>query len=302
MAMDQRLSLEHFRAFVTVVECGSFSTAAQRLLRTQSALTHQIRRMEEILGERLLLRTRGHFTGLTEEGARFLPRARGVLGMVETARRSVGQRALTGRVRVGVMDDFDIRWLIKLIGRFEAQHPGVETSTVSDLSVRLEERLASGEIDLALVKRLSDTNNPPARVLRVERLRWVCGDQTTWEGLGPAPLVLFHHGCVYRGRVFDLLASKGIPSRIAYEGHSYANVRTAVAAGLGFAALPEGQINGGVQAYAPMSPASDLPDLGCVELVARVDAEREDSIVDAFVEEVERHLNQPLQETRRLAN
>ena len=225
MTVDQRLSLEHFRAFVTVVECGSFSAAAQHLLMTQSALTHQIRRMEEILGERLLLRTRGHFTGLTEEGARFLPRARGVLGMVETARRSVGRPAFTGRVRIGVMDDFDIRWLIKLIGRFEAQHPGVETSTVSDLSARLEERLVSGDIDLALVKRLFTADNPPAHVLRVERLRWACGDQPAWEGVGPAPLVLFHPGCVYRDRVFDLLASKGISSRIAYVGHSYAYVR-----------------------------------------------------------------------------
>ncbi len=292
MPIDRRLSLEHFRAFVAVVECGSFAAAAQRLLRTQSALTHQIQRMEEILGERLLLRSRGHYGGLTEEGARFLPRAVGVLAMVEGACDSVGRAALVGRVRIGIMDDFDIRWLIELIGRFEGLYPGVETCTVSDLSGHLGARLARGEIDVAVTKRLFDPANGPARALSVERLSWVTSVTAGWDGEGPVPLVLFHEGCVYRQRVFDTLARRGIGWRIAYAGHSYANVRAAVAAGLGVAALPEGQIGLGVRVWTGVG-GLDLPELGHVELTVRAAGEAPNPVVAAFVAELERELGAP---------
>ena len=291
MLSDRHLTLEHFRVFIAVAECRSFAGAAQRLMRTQSALTHQIQGAENILGERLLVRTRGHFGGLTEEGMRFLPHARRVLSSVESAFRSIGHAALTGRVRVGVMDDFDIRWLIDLIARFEALHPGSEMSTVSDLSARLEERLARGEIDVAVIKRLFDPASSTGQgALRLQRLYWVVGADFQWTGEGRLPVVVFHEGCVYSKHMFEQFRRLNIEWRIAYAGHSYTNIRAAVAAGLGLAVLPEGQISSDHIICENRIGGVDLPDLGFVELVVRTAEDRPNPITMAFRLEIERRI------------
>jgi DNA-binding transcriptional LysR family regulator len=303
MASDRRLTLEHFRAFLAITECGGFAGAAERLMRTQSALTHQIQSLEEILGERLLMRSRGHYGGLTEDGKRFLPHARSVLGAVESACRSVGQPALAGKVRIGIMDDFDIRWLIDLIARFDVLHPGVETSTVSDLSSALEDRLARGDIDVAVTKRLVEPTGPMAdNPLQIERLDWVAGAGFQWNGEGRLPVVVFHEGCVYRRRLVERLAQAGIDWRVGYAGHSYANIRAAVAAGLGVTALPEGLISPDHVIWQGAEMGIDLPDLGFAELLVRTAADRSDPIIAAFRLEIERWIGRTDYEKKRAAD
>ncbi len=287
----RRLTLEHFRAFVAVVDSGGFAGATERLMRTQSALTRQIQGLEDILGERLLTRTRGHFGGPTEAGNRFLPRARRVLGAVESAYLGTGRADLAGRLRIGAMDDFDIRWLIDLIGRFEARHPGVEVSTVLDLSSRLDERLARGEIDVAITKRLFDpsvSNSDDA--LRIERLHWVSGVDARWTVVDRLPLVVFHEGCVYRKRLLDALNRAGLAWRIAYVGQGYASIRDAVAAGFGITALPDRLVAAGHVIHRGRDAGIDLPDLGHIELLTRAAGDRNDPAVAAFRLDVERGL------------
>jgi len=287
MSAIRRPTFEQFRAFVAVADTGGFAGAAERLGRTQSALTHQIQSLESCLGARLVRRSRGHFGGLTEAGAALLPRARGVLGALDGAVESVGHAALAGRVRIGVNDDFAPERLIALVARIRDRHPGVEISVVADLSARLEGRLAAGEIDLALVRR--DEEPVANDALAAEALSWAVAPGARPGGGGSVPLVLFHEGCAYRRRAIGRLEAAGLDWRIAYAGASYAAMRAAAAAGFGVTVLPTAE----VARAADLIPAADagfaLPDPGRVG-IALLGGGRRDRAIEAVRREITRGL------------
>ncbi|MDJ0930671.1 LysR family transcriptional regulator [Breoghania sp.] len=242
--IDRRLSIEHCRVFTAICDAKSFSLAAERLLRTQSAVIHQIRTLEEILGEMLFLHSRGRFHGLTRAGEEFEPYARRILAPLDDLCSARADRTCSDTVRLGVMDDFDLEGLIETIVRSEAIHPDAHVSTIPDLSANLKKRLREGELDLALIKSLHDADRAPdSSALMVEKLHWVASQNFDWRKI-PAdlPVVVFHEGCVYRHLLLRHFQELGLSCRIAYVGHSYANVRAAISASLGISILPKGQI------------------------------------------------------------
>ena len=256
--------------------------------RTQSALTHQIRSLESLLGERLLNRSRGHFAGLTAQGAHLLPHARRVLGSVASACRAATKPLLAGRVRIGVMDDFRIEGLIELIAAFRAIHADAELTTVSDLSSGLEARLLRAEIDIALVKQVLGAGHAPsADALHVEQLHWVAGEGFHWAGpQQPLPLVVFHEGCVYRKLMLEHLARLNIDWHIVYAGYSYHNVRLAIQTGLGLGIMPQGQISDGYTIRESLTGEVRLPNLGFSELMLRMANHPASPVVRAFQQEL----------------
>lgn len=284
MDTDRRITLEHFRAFVTVVECGGFAAAAQRMGRTQSALTHQIRSLESLLGERLLNRSQGHFIGLTAQGVHWLPHAHRVLGSVASACRAAARPLLSGRVRVGVMEDFDIDGLIELIANFKAIHADAEIATVSDLSSRLQARLERGEIDLALIKQIVRPGHAPSpQALRIEPLQWVAGEDFHWPGPRQSlPLAVFHEGCVYRQFMLEHLTRLGIDWHIAYASYSYHNVRAAIQAGLGLGVMPQRWVPDACLPRERLPADKALPELGWSELMLHTGSHRASPVVQAF--------------------
>lgn len=278
----RRLSIEQCRVFVAVCDAQSFSLAAETLLRTQSAVTHQIRALEEILGESLFLRSRGHFRGLTDAGKDVEPYARRILALVSELCALSASPSCSGTVRLGVMDDFSLSGLTQVIARFEEGHPGARVTTTSDTSSRLEDRLRQGELDLVLTKSVVEPDQaPPPEALTVERLAWVARPGFDWTQT-ELPLVAFHEGCVYRRLMLSRLQRAGTPWRIAYTGQSYANVREAISAGLGLSVLPMDQMseehricNGDVTAF-------DLPTLGFSVLKLNLIGDGATAIVRAF--------------------
>lgn len=239
----RRLTLDQIRIFVAVAEQQSFTQAAEIHSRTQTAMTRQILNMEEILGERVLKRSRGHVEGLTEAGERLLPFARRILATVEDAWTSIRRPSVSGRIRVGVMDDIDIDWLNDLLARFRAIHPDCDIRAVSDFSHRLEQRVKNGELDLAVIKRPGEASVcGQEELIRSEPLLWAMGPGFRWNRGQPLPLVVFHEGCVYRELLIRKIKESGFKPQIVYEGQSYANVRAATYAGLGLTALAESQI------------------------------------------------------------
>ena len=150
----RRLTLEQLRAFVSIADHRSFTNAARLQMRTQAAVTRQIKSMEDILGQRLFRRSRGHVEGLTDAGLKLFPFAQKILGTVDDAWVSLKTPLVSGNIRVGIMDDFDISWLNELLGRFRATHPDCDVRAISDFSARLEQRLEGEEIDVAIIKKL----------------------------------------------------------------------------------------------------------------------------------------------------
>lgn len=230
------LDLELLKTLVCVVDEGSFTRAASRVHRTQSTVSQQVRKLEQSVGKTLLLRDRaGGNISATEDGELMLAYARRLLAIAGEAEHALSAPPAARVVRLGVPEDFDVSRLTVLLAEFAARHAEVRLETVSGMSTDLRTGLASGNLDLALVKR--EPGDGPCLAAWPERLVWVGGQQRK-PRTGVVPLVLFPQGCVYRKRIIYALESAGRPWHIAYLSHSLAGVQAAVAAGLGVSLLP----------------------------------------------------------------
>jgi DNA-binding transcriptional LysR family regulator len=230
------LDLELLRTLVCVADEGSFTRAASRVHRTQSTVSQQVRKLEQTVGKTLLLRDRaGSDVVATEDGELMLVYARRLLAMADEAEHVVAAPRAARVLRLGIPEDFDVSRLTVLLAGFVARHPEARLETISGMSTDLRGKLASGDLDLALIKR--EPGDGACLAAWPERLVWV-GDRRHLAGSAAVPLVLFPHGCIYRKRMIYALESAGRPWHVAYHSHSLAGVQAAVAAGLGVSLLP----------------------------------------------------------------
>src|SRR5471032_3239619 len=142
------LDLELLRSFVSVVDAGGFTRAGERVHRTQSTVSQQIRRLEEDVGQPLLNLTARDVTP-TEAGERLLSYARRLLSLAEEARDVMAQPGHEGAVRLGIPEDFAAYRLAKLLATFSRSHSGLRLDVQADQSVNLRRELERGELDLA---------------------------------------------------------------------------------------------------------------------------------------------------------
>lgn len=230
------LDLELLRTLVCVADEGSFTRAAARVHRTQSTVSQQIRKLEQTVGKTLLLRDRtGSNVSATEDGEVMLAYARRLLLIADEAEHVMAAPRAARVVRLGIPEDFNVSRLTVLLAGFAASHPDVRLETISGMSTDLRGKLASADLDLALIKR--EPGEGPCLAAWPERLVWV-GDKRHLAGAAAVPLVIFPHGCIYRKRMIYALESMGRPWHVAYHSHSLAGVQAAVAAGLGVSLLP----------------------------------------------------------------
>lgn len=240
MAAPQTIDPELLRALVAVVECGSFSQAAGRLLRGQSAVSLQIKRLEDQLGTRLLDRS-ARRVQLTAEGELIIGHARRILSMHEELIARAREPELAGVVRLGAPEDFATSRLPRILASFARSHPKVALEVTCELTLELLARFEAGGLDIALVKREPTLAVEGTRVWR-EQLVWVAGEpELPWreEAL---PLVCSPLPCVYRGRATTALDASGRQWRIAYSCGSLAGNHAAVRAGLGVTVLPKDMV------------------------------------------------------------
>ena len=230
------LDLELLKTLVCVADEGSFTRAASRVHRTQSTVSQQVRKLEQTVGKTLLLRDRaGSNVVATEDGELMLAYARRLLAMADEAELALTAPRAARVLRLGVPEDFDVVRLTVLLAGFAASHPEVRLETASGMSAELRERLASGDLDVALIKR--EPGDGPCLAAWPERLVWV-GSKSHLKDAKAVPLVMFPHGCIYRKRMIYALESAGRSWHAAYHSHSLAGVQAAVAAGLGVSLLP----------------------------------------------------------------
>lgn len=230
--------LELLRTFVSVVDAGGFTKAGERVNRTQSTVSQQIRKLEEQLGRPLLLRQRASkHIELTEDGERLIGYARRLVTLALEARSVLGGSDETFVVKLGVPEDFDVQRLMGLLSGFAQQFPRIRLDTVNGLSVDLHARLESKDIDLALVKRDRGARQEAALASWPEQVNWVAG--LALERIeDPVPLVVYPQGCIYRNRIVHALESSGRSWRVAFASQSLVGIQAAVSAGLGISLLP----------------------------------------------------------------
>ena len=257
----RNLDINLLRAFVTVVETGGFTRAANALLRNQSTLSLQIKRLEQALGRRLLDRS-ARLVRLTAEGETMLGHAREMLLLNDRLVADLAEPDLAGRVRLGTPEDFATTHLPRVLSRFAETYPRVQLEVTCDLTLNLVSRFRKGEFDLILVKREPEKSNRGVLVWR-EPLVWVGAERITMSKDGALPLVLSPPPCVYAKRATSALDKAGRSWRRAYICASLAGQHAAVRAGLGVTVLPKDMVP---QGLAVVDRRRGLPDLHDTEI------------------------------------
>ena len=231
------LDLELLRSFVSVVDAGGFTRAGERVHRTQSTVSQQIKRLEDDVGQPLLNRS-GKDVTPTEAGERLLSYARRLLALAEEARDVLARPGHEGAVRLGVPEDFAAYRLAKLLAAFSRSHPGLRLDVRADQSANLRRDLERGDLDLALFKRAAGEKGGIA--VWPERVHWVTSKSHPRDTrAGSVPLIGFPAGCLYRAGAIHALESAGRTWHMAYTSSNLAGIQAAVAAGMGLSILSE---------------------------------------------------------------
>ncbi|MFC3391617.1 LysR family transcriptional regulator [Aidingimonas halophila] len=265
---DRRVTLEHLRAFVLLAEGKGFQQAGLQLYRSQSAVTQSLKRLEDILGCKLLERRQGHIMGLTADGERFLPAANEILTRTSEAVSAMKQPEIAGRLLIGVPDDFKVVDLHDAISRCAELNRNLRLEVVSALSSQLLYQIDNSGLDLVILKCLEDFVPSDKRwrshLLRREPLHWVAAQRHVFESMSEVPLVIFPDGCCYRSAALLALDRNGKHGYGAYVSASYENIRAAVSAGLGIGVLPASAL---ANAHIILGKQEGFPELPMVELV-----------------------------------
>jgi DNA-binding transcriptional LysR family regulator len=229
--------LELLRSFVSVVDSGGFTRAGERIHRTQSTVSQQIKRLEENVGQPLLNRS-GKDVTPTEAGERLLSYARRLLSLAEEARDVMARPGNQGAVRLGVPEDFAAYRLAKLLAAFSRSHPDLRLDVRADQSMYLKRDLERGDLDLALFKRPAGEKGGIA--VWPERVHWVTSkSHPRHTSAGTVPLIGFPTGCLYRAGAIHALESAGRTWHMAYTSSNLAGIQAAVATGMGLSILTE---------------------------------------------------------------
>lgn len=228
------------QCFLAVAESGSVTKGADRVGRTQSAVSQQIAKLENQVGKVLFIRGKG--LSLTHDGEIFLGYARKILGMQFELMDRFKEPELEGEVRFGMPEDFANVYLSDVLVDFARLHPRIFVNIECDLTLNLFERFKRGEYDLVLVKMSRPEDFPNGVDVYSERLEWVGDKNLLTERNKPLLLVLSPQPCVYRASAIKALENAGIKWRCVFASPSYAGTIAAVKAGLGVTVLPRTMI------------------------------------------------------------
>jgi DNA-binding transcriptional LysR family regulator len=250
------IDIDQLRTFIAIAETGSFTKAAEVVNKTQSAVSMQMKRLEERIDRPIFARD-GRASKLTEDGSRLLDYARRMVKLNMETIAAFSDAGLSGRVRLGVPDDYADRYLPEIMARFSRAYPGVELSVVCLPSVDLLECIDKNELDLAIVtncetKRASET-------FRRERLLWVTSNRHPTHMEERLPLALGRQTCGWRRLAIEHLEKVRRPFRVLYTSSNAGAVAAAVLAGLAVSVLAESGLRPGMRVLTANEGFPELP-------------------------------------------
>lgn len=227
--------------FIAVAETASFTHAADKVARTQSAVSQQISKLEQMVGKPLFVR--GRHLSLTADGEILLTYAKKIVQLNRDAMDRFKHPELTGEVRFGLPEDFASVFLSDVLTEYASLHPRIMLNVECDLTLNLFARFKKKEFDLVLVKMNKPEDFPDGMDVWSEALEWVGdGSVNQFEDEEPVQLVLSPQPCVYRARAINALEKLQKKWRIVFSSHSYAGTIAAVKAGMGITVLPRNMV------------------------------------------------------------
>lgn len=232
------LDPDHLKSFVAVAETGNLTRAAETVFRTPSAISMQIKKLEEALETKVLFRT-SREVSLTPHGEEFLVYARKLLSLNREAVLKFRRPEIEGVVSIGAPDDYGAKLLPNVLRRFSECYPGVRIDVVIDLSVELMKRFQRRELDLALTTCGNGTGLPSgSQVVLEEQLVWAGVKGGCAHLQRPLPLSMWERGCSWRGGAVQVLEHAEIPYRSAFVSAHSSGQRAALLADLAIAPFP----------------------------------------------------------------
>ncbi|MCM2404181.1 LysR substrate-binding domain-containing protein [Rhizobium sp. S153] len=262
------------RTFVAISETGSFTTAADRVFRTPSAVSMQIKKLEEQLNATLFLRDARSVT-LTESGETLLPYARRMLALSNEAVGRFRMPEMKGVVRLGAPDDIGERFMPTILRRFAEVYPAIMVDLTVDTSSQLRRRLQEQRLDLTLINCAPGVVSHEGEVIHTEHLVWAGAKCGTAHLRDPLPVSIWEDGCCWRADALARLDKDKRQYRIAYlSAHTMAQ-RAAVIADLAVAPLPRSYLTDDMVA---LGNKHGLPELGSFEVRLLTGAETSETI------------------------
>ncbi len=238
------LEIDLLRTLLAVHQTGSFSRAAQSVFRTPSAVSMQMKRLEEIVGRPIFAKD-GRGVALTPAGDDLIGYARRMMQLNDEALARFRCADTRGVVRLGTPDDYATKFLPAILARFAASHPFVQVDVVCQPSRDLVRLLDAGEVDLALVSVGLGCGIPgTGTIVHRERLVWAGARWGEAHLKRPLPLAVSGTTCSWRSLAQARLDKEGIPYRVAYSSQHYVGQVAAVLADLAVAPLPKSVISG----------------------------------------------------------
>ena len=257
MNSSQRLDTDLLRTFLTVARHGNVTRGAQTLHRTQSAVSIQIKRLEESLAARLFRREpRG--VSLTEAGERLRAAAERIVGDLDETVRTFRADPTGGLVRVGIPEEYGAEVLPTVLADFSARFPAVEVFVRCGFSVEFPEAIRRGELDLAVFADCQCFGQPDTLIR--DPMVWVASRPWRCRDGEPIPLALFDRACAWRDVAIQALEEAGQPYRIVFSSESTAGIKAAIATGLAVGVLARSTLESSMLVLGREHGLPPLPD------------------------------------------
>ncbi len=241
------------RAFLAVAEIGTVSGAAATLNRTQAAVSMQLRKLEELVGVRLFLRSSKGLS-LTAQGQVMLPYAREIVTLADEAGKRLSGKTIRDRVRLGVVEDFAAGYLIEILRNFRDQNPDIEIDIIIEPNRRLAALFNDGLLDLTVCDTSCLQRKPT--LVWTEYMMWTVRSDFIVDAARPLPIIMFDEGCPWTIPVTGALSQRNIAWKTACVASTLVAVATAVRVGIGIAPMI---VNTQPEGCRTLDKSSDLP-------------------------------------------
>ena len=272
------LDIDLLKTFLAIADTGSFTRAAEEVHKTQSAVSMQMKRLEDLLGRALFVRD-GRASRFTADGERLIDYARRMVAINDEAVAAFTQPDLTGTVRFGTPEDYADRFLPEILARFSRTHPQVTVDVDCLNSTVLYEKSRRSEIDLAVVTIGCDVTS--GDLVRREPLVWITSARHSVHLLDVLPIAT--PLCEWRTMVLAALRDQDRKYRISYSSSNSNALIAAVQAGLAVGAVPELCVRPGMRI---LTEKDGFPVLGSFDIGLVRRPGKASSAIDALARHV----------------
>ena len=254
------LELDLLKTLVAIAETGNFSSAADVVHRTPSAVSMQVKKMEEMLGRPVFVRD-SRRVSLTSDGVALVEHGRRLLALNREMMSRFIAPEVVGDVRLGAPDEVDERFLTPVLRRFDEPRCGVTLNVVVDSTSRMVEMVREGTLDLAIVTRnAAFTGTEETEVLLREPLVWAALKGGSAAERNPLPVSVWEEGCAWRDAGLQGLQDAGRDYRVLFQSAHISGQRAAILADLVVAPIPKSCLGGDVVQAHPSAGLPPLPE------------------------------------------